>query len=65
VFHQLWKSQAPSKVLALSWKLLLDRIPTWLNLSRRNALPLQEKLHFATFGNASDIALSNKQVLEY
>lgn len=39
VFSQLWKSPAPSKVVALSWKVLLDRIPTRWNLRRRNALP--------------------------
>jgi len=39
VFHQLWKSPAPSKVVALSWKMLLDRVPTRANLSRCNALP--------------------------
>jgi hypothetical protein len=38
-FHQLWKSPAPSKVVALSWKMLLNRIPTRVNLRRRNALP--------------------------
>jgi len=44
VFHHLWKSRAPSKVVALSWKMLLDRIPTWLNLSRRHALPSEVPL---------------------
>jgi len=39
VFHQLWKSSAPSKVIALSWKMLLNRIPTRVNLSRRNVVP--------------------------
>jgi len=39
IFEQLWKSPAPSKVVAFSWKMLLDRIPTRINLSRRNALP--------------------------
>jgi hypothetical protein len=39
VFNPVWRSQAPSKVVALSWKVLLDRIPTRLNLRRRNALP--------------------------
>jgi len=28
VFRQIWKSGAPSKVAAFSWKLLLYRIPT-------------------------------------
>jgi hypothetical protein len=37
-FGQIWKSPAPSKVVALSWKGLLDRIPTGLNLARGNVL---------------------------
>jgi hypothetical protein len=35
VFTNLWKSAAPSKVLAFSWQLLLDRIPTMDNLLLR------------------------------
>jgi len=44
VFKHIWKSPAPSKVVAFSWKLLLDRIPTRLNLRRRNALPQEVSL---------------------
>jgi hypothetical protein len=39
VFTQVWKCAAPSKVVDLSWKALLNRIPTRLNLVRRNAIP--------------------------
>lgn len=39
VFEYIWKSKAPLKVIAFSWKLLLDRIPTRRNLERRNCLP--------------------------
>jgi hypothetical protein len=39
MFTQLWKSPAPSKMVALSWKALLNRIPTRVNLFRRNAIP--------------------------
>jgi len=38
VFRQIWKSPAPSKVVAFAWKLLLDRIPTRMNLARMNVL---------------------------
>jgi hypothetical protein len=31
-FQKLWKSDAPSKVLALSWQLLFNRIPSKKNL---------------------------------
>lgn len=39
VFSRVWKSPAPSKAVAFSWKLLLNRIPTRENLELRNALP--------------------------
>lgn len=42
VFRQIWKSGAPSKVMAFSWKLLLFRIPTRVNLEVRNCLPPEE-----------------------
>jgi hypothetical protein len=39
VFSKIWKSGAPSKVIAFVWKALLDRIPTRVNLLKRNCLP--------------------------
>jgi len=39
VLGEIWKSLAPPKVVALSWKVLLNRIPTRDNLARRQALP--------------------------
>ncbi|CAJ2675195.1 unnamed protein product [Trifolium pratense] len=36
--HQLWSSPAPSKVIAFSWKLLLNSIPTRQNLAHRGVL---------------------------
>jgi hypothetical protein len=39
VFHQIWKSGAPSKAKAFVWKTLLDRILTRINLEKRNCLP--------------------------
>ncbi|MCI03035.1 hypothetical protein A2U01_0024069, partial [Trifolium medium] len=35
VFQNIWKSPAPSKVVAFSWKLLRNSIPTKLNLAAR------------------------------
>jgi len=32
---RVWKSRAPSKVVVFSWQLILDRIPTRLNLVNR------------------------------
>jgi len=37
-FRELWKSRAPTKVLDFSWILLLDRIPTKVNLDKRRLL---------------------------
>ncbi|XP_058756595.1 uncharacterized protein LOC131629813 [Vicia villosa] len=34
----LWKTKIPSKVLIFGWRLLLNRIPTKMNLARRNIL---------------------------
>ena len=39
VFQSIWKSLTPLKVVAFSWKLLLDRIPTRSNLAKRNIIP--------------------------
>jgi hypothetical protein len=39
VLTQVLKSVAPSKVVILSWKLLLNRIPTRMNLAYKNILP--------------------------
>lgn len=38
VFTNLWKSPAPSKVVAFSWMAILDRIPTRSNLVIRHVL---------------------------
>jgi hypothetical protein len=35
VLNNIWKSPAPSKVIAFSWKLLRDRIPTRVSLAYR------------------------------
>jgi hypothetical protein len=35
VFRNIWRSPAPSKVIAFSWKLLRNRIPTKINLALR------------------------------
>lgn len=35
---RLWRSLAPLKVIAFSWQLLLDRIPTRANLVRRKVI---------------------------
>ncbi|KAK2449803.1 hypothetical protein QL285_008959 [Trifolium repens] len=41
-FKFIWKSGVPSKVSALSWQLLLNKIPTRENLRRRNVLTSDE-----------------------
>lgn len=41
VFNTLWKSPVPSKVIAFSWRLFLNRLPTKDNLGIRNVLPAE------------------------
>lgn len=50
VFGQVWKSLAPSKVVAFSWKVLLNRIPMCLNLSRRRCSGCLAELCALWFG---------------
>jgi hypothetical protein len=38
VFQRLWRSSAPLKVVAFSWQLLHNHIPTRLNLAQRRIL---------------------------
>jgi len=38
-------------VMAFSWKLLLDRIPTKINLVRRNIFPSDATLNFVLCGD--------------
>lgn len=45
VFSLLWRSPAPSKVVAFSWTLLLDRIPTRANLAIRHILDPESSLN--------------------
>jgi hypothetical protein len=42
VFENLWKSPAPSKVVMFAWKVLLNRVPTKVNLALRNVLDPEE-----------------------
>lgn len=54
VFGSISKSPAPSKVVAFSWKLLLDRIPTKINLERRNFLPSSASLNCTLCGGGDE-----------
>jgi len=54
VFSQIWRSPAPSKVLAFSWKVLLNRIPTRINLLHRNVLPPNASLSYVSCGVAGE-----------
>jgi hypothetical protein len=42
IFRAIWRSKAPGKVLAFSWTMLLDRIPTKINLDKRSLLGVEE-----------------------
>jgi hypothetical protein len=43
LFHDFWKSKAPSK-LAFSWTMILNRIPTKVNLRKRGLLVIDDPL---------------------
>lgn len=36
IFHAIWKLKIPNKVAFFVWRLMRDRLPTKLNLTRRN-----------------------------
>ena len=44
--HPIWKSVAPSKVCAILWQLLLDRITSRTNLSRRRIIVQGESVDY-------------------
>lgn len=39
IFKKFWLSCAPTKILAFSWQLLLDRLPIRVNLHQRHIIP--------------------------
>lgn len=42
IFRLLWIPAAPSNICAFTWKVLLNRIPTRMNLLRRHIMPSSE-----------------------
>jgi hypothetical protein len=42
VFNKIWSSPAPSKIIAFSWQMLYDRLPSKQNLYLRGARNIQE-----------------------
>jgi len=57
VLGGIWKSPAPSKVIAFSWMALLDRIPTQSNLELRRVLTQEDPQ------NVSCVVIGRKQLL--
>jgi len=57
VFSCLWKSPAPSKVVAFSWKAILNRIPSRLNLALRNVLPEEVETRCVLCGEGEESTL--------
>lgn len=57
VFGGLWKSLAFSKVVAFSWKMLLDRIPTRNNLWKRHAIAPEASRECAFCGNDEESSI--------
>lgn len=46
VCGSLWKSMVPSKLVAFSWKLLWDHIPTKRNLSIQSIIDLNASMNY-------------------
>lgn len=42
IFREIWRSKALAKVLGFSWTMLLDWIPTKINLAKKNLLGVEE-----------------------
>jgi hypothetical protein len=61
-FKAIWKCPAPSKVQGFSWMLLHDRIPSKVNLFRRNILHQVEDRVCVLCGNY-DESVGTKEVL--
>jgi hypothetical protein len=57
-FKAIWKCNAPSKVSALLWKLLHDRIPTNVNLYRIRILRPEDNQACAFCGNCAETSLN-------
>lgn len=54
VFDKLWKSPAPSKVVAFAWRTLLNRIPTKSNLVLRHVIGPEDSLLCALCGRVEE-----------
>jgi hypothetical protein len=57
VFKVIWKCPAPSKVSALLWKLLHDRMPTKVNLFRRRITQVQGDQVCSFCGNCAETSI--------
>lgn len=60
--QKVWKCDVPTKVIVLAWRILIDRLPTRVNLIRRGVIdPIRESSCVMCFGEAeSTIHLFNK-----
>jgi hypothetical protein len=56
-FKAIWKCPVPSKVAALLWKLLHDRLPTKINLIRRRVVLVDNEQACAFCGNGTETSL--------
>jgi hypothetical protein len=54
LFRYLWKSSASSKVVSFSWPLLLDCIPTRVNLMFRRVLNVDAAVNFVFCGGLEE-----------
>lgn len=57
IFREIWKSKASAKVVAFSWTLLLDRIPTKVNLAYRGLLGADESKRCVFCGSQDELVV--------
>jgi hypothetical protein len=57
VFGYLWKCKTPSNVLAIAWTILLERIPTRVNLAYRGVLNVEESRNCVLCRRVEETAL--------
>lgn len=54
VFKNLWSCSTPRKVLAFSWQLVLDRLPTRSNLFRRSVITDPNQTYCVLCGSSEE-----------
>jgi hypothetical protein len=57
VFEKIWTSPAPSKIIAFSWQLLYDRLPSKSNLRNRGVVQFQQNQNCIWCGDCPETGI--------